>query len=61
MLGVYIIDVIVVFVVEKDLLEVAGVLIICIIEDSGVDNVGLEEGDVIISINNKVVCIVLVL
>ena len=55
LLGAYITDVTAALAAEKDLPEVAGVLITRITEDSGADNAGLEEGDVITSINNKVV------
>lgn len=53
LLGAYITDVTATIAEEKGLEEVAGVLITRITEDSGADNAGLAEGDVITAINDK--------
>lgn len=55
LLGAYITDVTATVAEEKRLSEVAGVLITRIAEDSGADNAGLEEGDVITGVNGKMV------
>ena len=53
LLGAYITDVTATIAEQKQLDEVSGVLITRITEDSGADNAGLEEGDVITGINGK--------
>lgn len=55
LLGAYISDMTADLAKDKGLNEVSGVLITRVTDDSGADNAGLQEGDVIIGLNGKTI------
>ncbi|MEL7221742.1 MAG: Do family serine endopeptidase [Bacteroidota bacterium] len=55
LLGAYIADMTADLAKEKGMDEVSGVLITRVTDDSGADNAGLQEGDVIVGLNGKTI------